>query len=97
MRKKIIAISIALTMMFAIGLLGACEITSNPTLAEYRASAITVLQDYADALCEDDYCEANWERIKDYVDSGIDAINAASTKPAVDTALNTAKSNMVAW
>jgi len=52
------------------------------------------LQDYADALCEDDYCEANWERIENYVADGKIAINAANTKPAVATARDEAKKNI---
>jgi len=92
MARKIAGLVVALVVLLSIGLIGAqCDITSTPTLEEYKASAITALQEYADALYEDDYCEVNWKRIEGYVEEGIEAINAAETKPAVRTARDNAK------
>jgi len=94
MARKIAILGVVVAMLLSIGLLGACDITNNPTLADHQANAIEQLESYADALCEDDFCEVDWGRIESYVDSGISAINSATTKPAVDTALNNAKSNI---
>ena len=93
MKKRILSIGIAIVMLFAVvGMVG-CEL-NNPTLAEYRATAIIALEAYAGALDEEAFSKADWGRIEGYVESGIDAIKAATTKPGVDAALNTAKSNI---
>jgi len=56
-------------------------------LLEYKASAIIKLQEFFDALDEDDYTTDNWAVIQGLVTTGKAAIDTATDKAGVDTAL----------
>ena len=92
--RLLITVGIAITMLFAVVGLSACEIGGNPTIEEYQATAITVLETYADGKGQSNYTEANWALLQSHVESGRTAINEAETKPTVRTARDNAKADI---
>jgi len=60
-------------------------------LLEYKASAIIKLQEFVAELDEDDYTADNWVVIEGFITTGKAAINAATDKAGVDTALTGVK------
>ncbi|MCL2847656.1 MAG: hypothetical protein FWE13_02775 [Firmicutes bacterium] len=90
MKKKILGIAVAIVMLLAVVGLAACEL-NNPSLAEYRATAITVLEDYATSKGVANYTPENWLVLQGHVEIGRTNINAAGSKPAVRIARDTAK------
>ena len=88
MLKKLVVLGIALVMVFS---LGAC---CDNELAEYKTTAITDLTDYAAAKGESNYSEENWAVIRQIVADGKETIDAAATKPAVDTARDATKAEI---
>jgi len=96
MKKKVLVIGMALIMLFSVlAFVGAsCEPSTNDPYAElnaHRANAIVKLGDFVDALDVDDFTLANWERIEEYLEVGVKAINTAADKAGVDYALAEAK------
>jgi len=72
-----------------------CDTTTDtPTLADYKTAAVLQLQSFVMALEEDDFSGENWTRILGYLESGVDAINAAVDKTGVRAARDAAKQNI---
>lgn len=88
MGRKLIVLALAAVMAFGVFGLAACDSVS---LAEYKAIKSTELQTYADARSVGNYSESGWAAICNAVTEGKKAIEDATTKPAVDTAVSTAK------
>ena len=91
MLKKLVVWGIALVMLFSLTGLSACD---NIELAQYKATAMTDLTDYAAAKGESNYSEENWAVIQQIVADGKETIDAAATKPAVNTARDKAKADI---
>jgi len=90
MKKKILAIVIALVMLFTAAGLTACGL-NNLTLAEYQTAARVDLTNYANSRGRTNFTTENWAVIQGHVTTGKAAIDAAGTKPAVRTARDNAK------
>ena len=88
--RKLMMLGTVFVMLFSFAAFSGCK----DTLEEYKANAIAELQEFVEALDEDDFCKENWERIESYVADGKIAINAAETKPAVANARDEAKKNI---
>jgi len=88
--KMLITLGIAIMMLFAIAGLAACEL-NNPTLAEYQATAITALEDYATSKGQRNYTSENWLVLQCHVATGRTAINEAIDKAGVRFARDAAK------
>ena len=89
--KMFITVAIAVVMLFAVAGLAACEIGGNPTIEEYRITAIEALETYATNRGQSNFTEANWLLVEGHVAYGTGAIKAAETKTAVRTARYNAK------
>ncbi|MCL2556746.1 MAG: hypothetical protein FWE03_07025 [Firmicutes bacterium] len=97
--NTVLFLGMALIMLFSIAFFGAtnCEgIKPNPCgqnpcvclsteLLAYRADAISVLNEHANARGEDNFSSFSWQRIKDYIDDGAKIINVLDHKPSIDT------------
>jgi len=65
-----------------------CEdICPIEALAKHKTDTILTLEEFVNALDENDFTLSNWERIEDYLMEGIAAINVSETKTAVDVEL----------
>ncbi|MCL2848404.1 MAG: hypothetical protein FWE13_06670 [Firmicutes bacterium] len=62
-----------------------------PLLEEYMANTIKELEDFVNALDENDFASANWNTIQSRLTVSRNTINAAIDKEEVRTAFNTAK------
>jgi len=90
MTKKIIGLGITFILVFfAIGF-AACELP-DAGFAEYQAAAVSSLEEYVDALNEDDFNAENWTQIQNYLEDGIKAVNAATDRAEVRYARDAAK------
>jgi len=90
----LIAVGLAITMLFMIIAMVGCETTNKLTLAEYRASAIATLEDYATSKGQSNYTTENWALLQSHVDTGRTNINEAADKAAVRTSRDTAKAEV---
>lgn len=86
MVKKFFCIGILVTIIFS---LAACNQEEN--LADYKAAKSAELQAYVDAKGENNYSIEAWQAICKAVTDGRQAVEDATTKPQVDTAITTAK------
>jgi len=82
--KRIVSFIISLIMVLSIAALSGCDsYDENAALREYRALAVTYLENVFAAKNQDNFTLENWARVQGYVEAGIGAINAAETKLAV--------------
>ena len=88
MAKKRGIILLSLIIIICLLTFGGCD--SND-LEKYKETKTTELQVYADALGELNYDSDGWQAVCDAVAAGKTAIAEATTKEAVDTAFNDAK------
>jgi len=86
----VIGIAVAIVMLFAVVGLAGCEL-NTPTLAEYQATAIAALEDYAASKGQSNYTPENWLVLQGHVAAGIEAINDTTNKADVCTARDEAK------
>ena len=92
MFKKLIGIAVAMVMLLGVfGLAGCTE-----SLEEYKATKSAELQEYVDAKGESNYTTENWAIFQQAVTDGKVAIDAATDKAGVDTAVTTAKGEISA-
>lgn len=88
MKKKLINLMVILVMMLCFYVLTGCD---SINLSDYKATKITELQAYADAKGVNNYKAENWLILQQAVTEGKQAVESATTKPHVDTAVETAK------
>ncbi|HPX84318.1 MAG TPA: hypothetical protein PLW60_03625 [Bacilli bacterium] len=87
MSKKLIGIAAAVLMLFGIiGLVG-CD---NTNLTDYKTVGKAAIETYAQER-KDNYCEDNWTMVCGIVDAGKQAVDDATSKAGIDTAVTTAK------
>lgn len=86
MRKKLIGLGFGLViaMIFSIA---ACNLEDDG-FAEYKAKAKATIETYA---MEDDYTRENWQNIIGFIEKGKGAVETATTKSQVDTAVEAKK------
>jgi len=89
--SKIISIGLAVVMLCGIIVFSGCDGCNSSTLQEYKATAVTALERYAEGKGQSNYTHENWLVLQSHVTTGRDNINAAETKPAVRTARDNAK------
>ena len=88
MAKKFMGLAIAVLLLFSMAGLSACNLTD---LAAYKITAKTGLDDYAQEKGECNYCEDNWAAILGIVAGGKTAVDEATNKTAVNTAVTSTK------
>jgi hypothetical protein len=86
MTKKIICLGVILAMIFS--LMGCIQ---GNKLKEYKASANTTIETYAQEKGQDNYTVENWAIIERLVTEGKAAVEIAKTKDGVAEAVETAK------
>ncbi|MCL2798636.1 MAG: leucine-rich repeat domain-containing protein [Firmicutes bacterium] len=89
MNKKALYFVVLFVVMFS---LAAC--VQGDELAKHKATAKAELENYAVAKGEDNYSVEKWAEVLGFVADGKAAIDAATDKPGVDSAVATAKGNV---
>lgn len=87
MRKRLIGIAVTLVMLFGVFGLVACDTQS---LDEYKLAGKAEIEAYAEER-KDNYSEEGWTTVCGIVDAGKTAVDEATDKAGVDTAVATAK------
>lgn len=86
MRKKLAVLGITLLMLFS---LAACYLSED--LADYKVAGKMTIQAYADEKGQANFCADGWNAILNAVTQGKEAVKAATSKGAVDSAVIAAK------
>lgn len=90
MIKKLTILGIAFIILFS--LTGCVDLSDG--LTAYKIDAKAAIQAYADGKGEEKYTAENWKEIENAVTAGKDAVQVASDRMGVDTAVETAKENI---
>ena len=93
MAQKLTVLGVALVMLFSVANLAGCGIGSD--FAAYKTTAKVELDNYATIMMQkNNYDDEGLMAIARFVEAGKNAIDAAATKPAVNSARDAAKADI---
>lgn len=89
--KKIAIIIMALTMLIGVFALSGCD---NISLADYKVTGKAEIDVHVATKTQSDYSTENWTAVLAAAEAGKQAVEEATTKPQVDTAVEKTKESI---